>query len=153
MAKSTATTASSSRKKKMEAELIEGNPLYGFLMSTCIFLMLAVIVLFAWDFYQRTHKPIPRYFDVQDGSIETIPDGSLYPPVQLKGKPDLMISLGMPNLTTNAVLHWAQNAATMALTFNFNNYAQVLEEARDYFTPAGYDNFINAMNSARLLQD
>ncbi len=139
--------------KEVETALRLHHVLYGFFMSACIFLILSTLVIFAWNFYQRTHKPIPNYYEVLEGDLAATIDGSLFPALTLKGKAEQMRVLNQPNLMTNAVLHWAQNAATMALTFNFNNYSQVIEESRVYFTPEGYKNFISAMNSARLLQD
>jgi intracellular multiplication protein IcmL len=113
---------------------LKTQPLPSFILKACIIIVLIVLVLFAWDLYQRTYKPLPQYYAINDD------------------KAYKMTALNQPNLTTNAVLRWATNAATSALTFNFYNYPQVLHDSRRYFTPEGYKNFIAALNAAGTIE-
>lgn len=108
--------------------------LFSFIISTCIVLVLVILALFGWDFYSRVNKPIPNYY------------------MMYEDKPILMTPLSQPNFTTNAILHWATNAATFALTFNFFNYNDVLKKSRVYFTPTGYDKFLGALKNSHTLQ-
>lgn len=108
---------------------------YKLLVSFSMILILVIIALFAWNFYGRLQSKLPPNYVIHDNKAE------------------FMRSLNQPNLTTNAILHWAMNAATTSLTFDFYNANDVLENVRTYFTPTGYSNFINAVNAAKLPQD
>jgi intracellular multiplication protein IcmL len=60
--------------------------------------------------------------------------------------------LNTPNLTTPTLLDWVVEAVTTSYNFNFNNYDSALKNIRIYFTDSGYQNFINALNSANTIQ-
>lgn len=104
------------------------------ILKICIITVLVALALFAFDFYLRAYKPLPNYYAINNDNAYK------------------MIALNQPNLTTNAVIHWATNAATSALSFNFYNYPQVLEDARRYFTPAGYKNFLAALKASGTIE-
>lgn len=117
------------------------------IMVICLIAVFGSIAIFGWNFYARTHIRKPKFY--------TFPPvaGSEEPPWQEvalpinPGKLQPLQGLDHPNLNTSVLLQWATNAATASLTFNFYNYRQVLEEARSYFTPPGYVNFLKALDT------
>jgi intracellular multiplication protein IcmL len=108
---------------------------YRRIMILCLLLVLTVVCLVGYIYYQHKSIPKPKYF-------ATTVDGKI-----IKLTP-----LDSPNLTTNSLLQWASEAATSAYTFNFVNYRKALQEVRKYFTERGYRNFINALRDANNLQ-
>ena len=54
-------------------------------------------------------------------------------------------SYTVPNLLPSTILHWASKAATVASTYDFNNYNNQLAATRPYFTPAGWDNYLQSV--------
>lgn len=107
--------------------------MYPVIVALTIFLIPLAFALFGWAFYERVSKPKPLFFAVNDGKAY-----SLY-------------ALKWPNLPTRSVLQWAVEAASAAYTMNFNDYNQVLQSVRPYFTEPGYANFIQAINNANIL--
>lgn len=105
------------------------------LMIFCLLLILIIAVLFGAIYYLETNKPAPQYF-------ATTHDGKLIK----------LVPLNQPNLTTNALLQWAVEAASAAYTFNFVNYRKALQDARIYFTKLGYQNFLKALTDSRNLE-
>lgn len=105
------------------------------LMIFCLVLLLIIIGMGSFIYYQETHKPTPKYF-------ATTHDGKLIK----------LVPLNQPNLTTNALLQWAVEAATAAYTFNFVDYRKALQDVRGYFTNLGYQNFIKALQDSRNLE-
>lgn len=131
--KSSASDSGSAPKKHPSlSELIKQSDLI--IMKISIVLVGLCIVIFAWSFYDRKHKPVPGYFEVLD---ET----------ELKR----MQALRYPNLSTQVILKWAAEAATAAYTFDFYNYQSVFKGIRPYFTKVGYDNFIAAIKASGLI--
>jgi intracellular multiplication protein IcmL len=114
-------------------KMLKGDSFYTSLLFGSLILMGVIFLLFGWDFYARTHKDAPTFFAVM--ADEKV--------VRLR-------ALNAPNLTTQALLDWASQAATTVYTLNFNNYQEVIRKARIYFTQAGYDNFKEAINSAGI---
>jgi intracellular multiplication protein IcmL len=108
--------------------------LYPFTMHLCLWMCLGVIGAFGWAFYERAFKAPAQYYALtQEGGIP-------------------LYALDKPNLSQQAVMRWAVEAATTCYTLNFNNYNQVLQvDVRPYFTQAGYDNFITAITQAKLV--
>lgn len=115
-------------------KMLKGDPFYSSILLLSLILVGASILLFAWDFYARTHKDTPTFFAVM--ADEKV--------IRLR-------ALRAPNLTTQALLDWASQAATTIYTLNFNNYKEVIRDARIYFTPAGYENFKQAINNAGII--
>jgi intracellular multiplication protein IcmL len=131
--KSSASGSSSAPKKHPSlSALIKQSDLT--IMKISIILVGVCLLIFAWSFYDRKHKPAPRYFEVLN---ET----------ELKR----MQALRYPNLSTQVVLKWAVEAATAAYTFDFYNYQSVFKGIRPYFTKVGYDNFIAAIKGSGLI--
>ena len=105
------------------------------LMVFCLLLLAIIGGLMGYIYYLQTHQPTPKYF-------ATTHDGKL---IQL-------VPLNQPNLSTNALLQWAVEAATAAYTFNFVNYRKALQDSRIYFTKLGYQNFLKALTESRNLE-
>jgi len=84
--------------------------------------------------YIFTHPPAPRYFATSiNGRITP-----LYP-------------LNEPNQSDSAVLQWANQAAIAAYTYNFVNYREELQAASGFFTPAGWRQFLSALQGSNNL--
>lgn len=105
------------------------------LMVFCLILLGIIAGLMGYIYYLQTHQPTPKYF-------ATTHDGKLIP----------LVPLNQPNLSTNALLQWAVEAATAAYTFNFVNYRKALQDSRVYFTRLGYQNFLKALTDSRNLE-
>lgn len=84
--------------------------------------------------YVITHPPAPKYF-------ATTSDGRITP----------LIALDQPNLSTSAVLQWANTAAVASYTYNFVNYRSELQAASEFFTPDGWSDFLNALETSTNL--
>jgi intracellular multiplication protein IcmL len=109
---------------------------YRVLMYFTYFLIIISIALMAYTFYERTHKPKVNYY-------ATTNDGKL-----IKLSP-----LDEPNLSTKSLLDWVEEAAITAYNFNFNNYEDVIKNMRVYFTEPGYDNFVSALTSKKIIDE
>lgn len=59
-----------------------------------------------------------------------------------------MIPLDQPYITDEQLKHWAVEAATAAYSFNFLDYQNNLQQARKYFTEAGFNNYYQALKSS-----
>lgn len=85
-------------------------------------------------FWMLTHPPKPVYFATSiNGRISP-----LYP-------------LSQPNQSDSAVLQWANQAAIASFTYNFVNYRQELQAASEFFTPAGWKEFLDALQQSNNL--
>ncbi len=103
-----------------------------------IALLLSVILNFILGFafvYLVEHPPAPQYF-------ATTINGRITP----------LIPLDQPNMPPSTLLQWANSAAIAAYTYNFVNYRQELQSASEFFTPDGWNQFINALNSSNNLK-
>lgn len=108
---------------------------YRRLMVFCLLLIFITFGLMAWLFYERTHKlPFQFYATTNDGKLIRL------------------TPLNQPNLTTPALLDWVIEATTTAYNFNFDNYDQALKDVHVYFTEAGYEHFISALNAAGTIE-
>lgn len=136
--------APSSKTKPQVEEIVMGEPLrlrvnfyrdnYRSLIVLTLILTLSAIALLGWVFYQRTNKPIPRYFvTMQNGELKQI-------------KP-----LAYPNLTTRTLLNWVVEAGTTAFNFDFTNYQASIKGLKTYFTPAGYQNYVASLQNSGTL--
>jgi intracellular multiplication protein IcmL len=94
-------------------------------------LLLSIVInlaLGALIFYMYTHPPSPKYFATS-----------------INGRITPLYALDKPNQSDPAVLQWANQAAIAAYTYNFVNYRQELTSAAVFFTPEGWQQFINAL--------
>ncbi|MFI4954507.1 MAG: type IVB secretion system apparatus protein IcmL/DotI [Gammaproteobacteria bacterium] len=97
------------------------------------FLLNAVLVSIIY--YQIISRPTPTYFATnQDGTLKEL------------------IPLNQPHVSQEQLLSWASQAAIAAYSFNFLDYRSNLQNARKYFTPEGFDNFVKALDDSGNLQ-
>lgn len=61
-------------------------------------------------------------------------------------------ALTQPNVSTKTLLNWSTLAAAASFTFDFVNSSQQLEALKDYFTQAGYTNFIESLSNNNTLE-
>lgn len=94
-----------------------------------------VVTLIGALTYIITHPPVPQYF-------ATTTDGRITP----------LVPLDQPNLSSAALLQWANTAAVAVYNYNFINYRQALQEASEYFTSDGWSEFLSALNSSNNLK-
>lgn len=96
--------------------------------------MIANIVFGIILFYMVTHPPAPRYFATS-----------------INGRITPLFPLNEPNQSDSAVLQWANQAAIAAFTYNFVNYRSELQASSGFFTPEGWTQFLNALESSNNL--
>lgn len=96
--------------------------------------ILSLIVLIASVIYVINHPPQPKYF-------ATYADGKLVP----------LIPLNMPNVSQAALLQWANTAVVSVNSYDFFNYRDQLQKASEYFTPDGWQAYLNELKSSRNL--
>jgi len=93
--------------------------------------MLMNFLLAAAVYYLYITKPQPIYFATNE-------NGSLLQ----------MIPLDQPYITDDQLLRWAVEACTAAYSFNFLDYRNNLQQARKYFTEAGFDSYVKALEQS-----
>lgn len=96
-------------------------------------LILTGVTLF-WAFYEKSIHHPPEYF-----------------PTTANSNLVASISLDKPNLSSAALLQWTVEAMTSSYSFNFVNYKKSLQEARMYFTQAGYMNYLNELRNLNVI--
>lgn len=95
-----------------------------------------LVVIFGLMLLQRNSiTPSPVYFTAME-------NGALFPE-----KP-----LDQPGIETNELLNWITEATMEVNTFNFIDYATVLDAANVYFTKEGYESYKAALNTAKILE-
>ncbi len=103
-----------------------------FALALMILINIALIGMLA---YVISHRPMPVYFaTTADGKII-----QLYP-------------LSDPVVSKAELLTWATVAATSANTYSFVNYRQELQNASQFFTPNGWNEFQAALKRTRNLE-
>lgn len=109
---------------------------YRKLVSIVFLLMLLLLVMAYWVFYLISHRPAPRYF-------ATNIQGGITP----------LYQLNQPGLSTDYVLNWAARGASHAFTFNYVEYREQIENAKDiYFTADGGEQFEQQLENSNDLQ-
>ena len=128
----------------LNPKLLKGRMFYKPIMYLSLLTILVVIGGFGYDFYTRLNEPQAANYEI----LNTLDaDGFLVP-----SSTQVMSTLETPNLTNDVILKWAAEAATTVYTFDFYNYNEVFKAARPYFTQAGFDNFIAAINAAKTVE-
>lgn len=100
-------------------------------------LLIAILVNLVLGFmimYIITHPPAPKYFATS-----------------INGRITPLFPLNEPNQSDSAVLQWANQAAIAAFTYNFVNYRDELQSSSGFFTAAGWDQFLNALQQSNNL--
>jgi intracellular multiplication protein IcmL len=107
---------------------------YRRVMSMLLLSSLVIVILVCAVVYVVLNPPAPKYFatDAQGRIIRLTP-------------------IDEPNLSEEALLQWANIAAVAAYTYNFVNYRQELQAASEFFTPDGWQKFIQALQSSNNL--
>ncbi|MBI2785993.1 MAG: type IVB secretion system apparatus protein IcmL/DotI [Legionella longbeachae] len=96
--------------------------------------LLVNIIMAAMLVYMITHPPAPKYFATS-----------------INGRITPLFPLNEPNQSDSAVLQWANQAAIAAFTYNFVNYRDELQASSGFFTAAGWDQFLNALQQSNNL--
>lgn len=92
------------------------------------------LILGAMLVYLLTHPPEPKYFATS-----------------INGRITPLFPLNEPNQSDSAVLQWANQAAIASFTYNFVNYRDELQASSGFFTPAGWDQFLDALQQSNNL--
>lgn len=108
---------------------------YRRLMLICLLMVCIMGGLLGFIYFQQATSPTPTYF-------ATTPDGSLI----------RMVPLNKPNLSTNALLAWAAEAATAVFNYDFVHYREDLQRAQEFFTPVGYQQMLKALQESGNLE-
>lgn len=103
--------------------------IFALLMAIIVNLVLGSMLV-----YIITHPPAPRYFATS-----------------INGRITPLFPLDQPNQSDSAVLQWANQAAIAAFTYNFVNYRDELQSSSGFFTPEGWDQFLNALQQSNNL--
>lgn len=107
---------------------------YRKLVGILLFSILIVVILASSLAYIVTHPPAPKYF-ATDSTGRIIP----------------LVALNQPNMSTPAILQWANTAAVAAFSYNFVNYRKELQAASTFFTPAGWEAFESGLKDSNNL--
>lgn len=97
--------------------------------------LLVNIILASTLVYMITHPPLPKYFATS-----------------INGRITPLFPLNEPNQSDSAVLQWANQAAIASFTYNFVNYRDELQASSGFFTPEGWDQFLNALQQSNNLE-
>lgn len=109
---------------------------YQSLMKIAVAQGFVVLVLAALVTYKMFIEPTPvRYFATTDD-----------------GKIINLTPLTDPSMTDAGVLTWASQSASDVMTFSFQDYQRRLQASSGYFTPAGWNGFMKAIQDSRFLE-
>ena len=101
-------------------------------LTLALFLTVSVVALLSlFLLYMVTHPPEPKYF-------ATSVNGRITP----------LVPFDEPNQSDSAILQWANQAAISSFSYNFVNYTDELQAASTYFTPDGWQQFVQALNDS-----
>ncbi len=101
-----------------------------------ILLLVLILALSGFAFYQRVAWPKPIYF-------ATTPDG----------RPIPVIRLDVPIYQDPAVvLEWASNAVQSIYSFDYVTWRSTLQSIDVFFTPKGYQDFLSALKISTNLE-
>lgn len=106
---------------------------YRRMVGVLLFMLVINFALTGVVFYHIASRPSHEYFATsQSGNLTQI------------------YALSDPIMSPQEVLVWTRNVATIAYTFNFVNYNDVLQQLQKYFTPEGLTaftkNFLDTKN-------
>jgi hypothetical protein len=109
---------------------------YKYLALAAVFLFLNLLLLAGFIGYQRITWPKPKYF-------ATLPDG----------RPIPVVRLDIPYYDDAApVLNWAKKAVEAVYLLDFVTWRKTLQDAEEYFTPKGYQDFLIALKNSTNLE-
>lgn len=102
---------------------------FALMIAILVNLVLALMLM-----YIITHPPAPKYFATS-----------------INGRITPLFPLDQPNQSDSAVLQWANQAAIASFTYNFVNFRDELQASSGFFTPEGWDQFLNALKQSNNL--
>ncbi len=108
---------------------------YHFVLSLCLFSLMAIITLCGMLAYLEKNPPHPLYFaaDQVGRLIQDVP-------------------VQVPNMSTEQVATWAIEAVQAAFSYDYVNYRTQLQKAQKYFTDYGWRNYMKGLvTSGNLL--
>lgn len=106
------------------------------LLSLSLFLAASLLLLSTSMIAYQSQKPKPAlYAKSFTGDIQ------------------VLTPVYQPNVSPKALLNWASLAATAAYTLDYVTYERALENLKPFFTSTGYENFMNAINQAGIIND
>lgn len=106
-----------------------------FVMKLVILSALLNLIVLVIIFYKVIYPLEPRYYG-------TITKGRIFPLTALKE----------PNQSDSAVSEWANQAAISAFTLDFVNYPQQLQQASQYFTQEGWEQFLESLQQSNNIE-
>ena len=107
----------------------------GALLIIVFMLILICTGLAGGLYYIWWTRPTPTYF-------ATTPEGKIF----------RMESLNRPYLNQKQLYQWAVEGAVASYTFDFVNYQKDILDAKPYYTEAGFQSLLSALNSAGTLE-
>jgi intracellular multiplication protein IcmL len=109
---------------------------YRRLSMAFVLLLLLILVLSGFVFYQRVAWPTPKYF-------ATTPDG----------RPIPIVRLDEPLYQdASVVLNWASHAVLGIYALDYVTWRYTLQSIDGYFTPKGYQDFLSALKVSTNLE-
>ncbi len=73
--------------------------------------------------------------------------------IDTSGQVAPLMALPTPNLGSDAVINWAKLAVSEIFTYKFTNIRDRMNRASRYFTPEGWDGFVQSAQEKGLLQN
>ena len=116
---------STQEKSSLVTNYTRESSMYLSLILLVMTLALTVSSLLVLRLY--TTKPSPQYIATDNGQFFRLP------------------SLNEPSLSQAMINNWVSHAALQTHTFDFNNVNDTISESKTYFTPLGYNNYLQAM--------
>lgn len=98
--------------------------------------MLLSVVLAGFAFYLKSNPAKPQYFATS-----------------VNGRTTPLFTLDQPNQSDSAIRQWANQAAIAVYSYNFLNYREELLAASEFFTPSGWRDFVQALDSSNNLKE
>lgn len=117
---------------RMRNEFYRDN--YRRIVAILLLAFLIITLLISALIYVVTHPPAPKYF-------ATDTTGRIIP----------LVPLNEPDLSTAALLQWANTAAVAAFTYNFVDYRAQLQAASEFFTPEGWQAYLQSLEASNDL--
>lgn len=81
----------------------------------------------------------------------THPEKPVYFAVKLNGRILPVYPISEPNQSDQEVLEWAKQAAMAAFTYNYANYRGEFQASSDFFSPWGWQQFLQAIKDSNNL--
>lgn len=108
---------------------------YRRLVILSLFLGFIIFFLAAIVYYLHSHRPEPKYFATN-----------------IKGQIIPLEPLSKASMSEADLLGWSQRAVAAALTINYVEYRQQLQNAIDtYFTPSAGDDYLASLTASQFL--